>query len=68
MNDLDSKSKKEINKLILISIIAFATLIFCAYKFEAYIEMAITFIFGVVLILYATNKKVQDLLHSCKWL
>jgi len=68
MNDLDSNTKKEINKLILVSIVAFATLIFCAYKLDGYIEMAIAFIFGVVLILYATNKKVQDLLHSCKWL
>lgn len=68
MNDLDSKSKKEINKLILISIIAFATLIFCAYKLDGYIEMAIAFICEVVFLLYVTNKKFQDLLHGCKWL
>ena len=68
MNDLDSNTKKEINKLILVSIVAFATLIFCTYKFEAYIEMAIAFISEVVFLLYVTNKKVQDLLHSCKWL
>ena len=68
MNDLDSNTKKEINKLILVSIVAFATLIFCTYKFDAYIEMAIPFICEVVFLLYVTNKKVQDLLHSCKWL
>ena len=68
MNDLDSNTKKEISKLILVSIVAFATLIFCTYKFEAYIEMAIPFISEVVFLLYVTNKKFQDLLHSCKWL
>ena len=68
MNNSDPNTKKEINKLILISIIAFATLIFCAYKFDAYIEMAIPFICEVVFLLYVTNKKFQDLLHGCKWL
>lgn len=68
MNNLDSHTKKEIHKMVVIAIVTFSTLIFYAYKFDGYVEMAIVFICGVVLLLYVTNKKVQDLLHSCRWL
>lgn len=67
MNTNDPNTKNEINKILLVSLLGFALLIGCAYMIDSYLEMFIISIFAMVLVFYATNKKVQDFIHSCKW-
>lgn len=69
MNNLDSNRPHEIDTIIFVSIIAFSVLVGCSYMLGSYIMMAIIFILGVVLILYATgNETIHHFTNSCKWL
>ncbi len=69
MNDLDPNTKKEVDRLILVAIIALALFIGCSYMLDSYLMMAIIFILGVVLILYANgNETIHNFTNNCKWL
>lgn len=69
MNNLDSNRPHEIDTIIFVSIIAFSVLVGCTYMLDSYVEMAIVFIFGVVLLLFAKgNETIHHFTNSCKWL